>query len=1375
MTKYIKILFSLLFLLTLGSCRDDFQWGGIEVGEDEYLLSFTTSTPNIEVMGLTRDGEFDPDAIKDLTLVIFKDEKLWDEPLYFPDAANKLQYSSPSKDEDGNVIPGSITMPKGAVTSGKWYLFANAKSEIKSYISSKDNGATISPETFLSGINYDSNQLSSSTSNVMWGMEPITVGEKDASQTNAVIIGLSRIYSRVSVEVSGDIKFMMTGARLNKWVTTGTLEGKQVSDVTGTVSDTEGWIAPTQGITNESPNFTYAKSGERLVTSTYPYKLNNNAANSNKMMMLVKGRFNNGTLDAPEYGSSDCYYAIPVPSCPRNGGWRIIINGALAAGQTTAQGAIDHPGGLSVVFEDNEPKIHNIVSDGENVLAVVDSVKFNADGTLDGASGDIGTVLIKARQKGTPTTTVTFSSGTYDWILWQGEDWTSTKVPSDEDNGLFTHNKTRELKVTSNSGSERSATYTVKLGDTGLTRNFVIYQKAPENLNYSSIVSIKLTITGGASPATINDYIKFVNPKGTSNTNANDPECKGIQPDENGGRVRNLGLHKPMPNGGDVTYKYEITVLSGDLYKKGEPNKIGKSLTLTFKDTDIPTGETSKYAYVTNSDVYYIKSGDDEYTLDIYHTGFFHKHTSGWYYYEVMQQGTRDLYWLDRNLEASSAGMGVRTSNGVMTSSTWPIMGDKAMGEYYNLSKANTNKPKGWNVPSYAQMRSMTVSSSFTINRMSNPSDHKTYLAPTFTYQGKEDGEVKSFSSYFPQNRLQVGGSVGGDAEAGYYLTQTPAGTTGWYQTMQFMGMNVTSQNINYNSNMSEASVRCCTGNYDPQADATKYTCNVKGYTHVFLYYLNSDGSKTYLTTWPGEQVAVYQNENSNDIGRYHPFEIEPTMSYNTERLFVIFNTVNTQGVRVNSNMSEADVKIRKGTKFVNGGSYDKDAKPKLADVKEGNWVAGSNSDLSGKSVYLRGAFTGSDWQSGIKATTNAQGIAKFEGAEIGTNAFKIYVSSEDKWYSSNSSVAADGEWHSVPANSNSGQNMTVSGASSGSKYDIEWDYVNHKIKITSVGGGTTTDYTSWWVNVIGAYNDNDDNGVHPDATGKSKHSSQAIGNTSFKIKVHDGSDHWYSNGGTIQQDQWVSISGNNDNKMTIAGASAGDIFDVEWDCANNKIKVTKVGGGTTPQKTVKVRGDIFSGNWSSNHERTLERVGTTDVYEAELELNNKDAGEFVIDVNNGTSTTSYVRDDGKGYITFGSPIKAKGYAQNCNFQINKGKYKFSFDTSKNELTITPVGWSIMVKAQYDTNWAEQTLTSSSSNEYYSKDNVLIADGAFVMLVDNGIEEKQYTATSSINTNTWVDIPQTDNGSMTVNGGGWGNKYLVEWNAVKRQIKLTKR
>ncbi|MDE6006220.1 MAG: hypothetical protein K2G67_01520 [Muribaculaceae bacterium] len=1391
MTKYIKILFSLLLLLTLGGCRDDFQWEGVEVDSDEYLLAFTTSTPDIEVMGATRADTESRDEIKNLTLVIFKDGVLWNKPIYFDGTDPKLSFIKPSVDSKGKSVPGSIKMPKSSVTNGDWYLFANAKTEIRSFMSSKDNGADISAEALLDGISYGTttgitgdDQLNGTNDHVMWGMQgDMKVGVGDATQTNAIIIGLKRIYSRITVETNGDIKFKMTGARLNKWVASGTLKGAQSSLLSGTVSDTQDWMTPTSsnGLTWDSPSFTYTKSGQQLVASTYPYLLNKDAANENKMMMLVKGRFNSGSSDTPNFSDTDCFYAIPIPSCKRNGGWRLIINGALAAGQPTADAAIAKPGGLSVVFEDSEPKIHNIISDGENVLAVVDSVKFNADGTIDGSTTNkTGQILAKARQKGVPSAGLEFKSGTYSWIT-VGSAWSTTELGADDSNGLFTYELTRNITVSKNEGSERSAVYTVKLEGTELTRDVVVYQKGVENLKYSNYVDIKLTITGGASPVSNLDYIKFVNPKGSTATIG--VECQGIQPEENGGRVRNLGLHMPMPNGGDVTYTYTISTSgktgNGDIYLNG--TNLGKSHEFVFTDSEVPSGGTTKYSYVTQSDKIEIKAGDNVYSLDLYHTGFFHINGSTWYYYEVMQQGERDLYWLDRNLGATSAGMGVRTSTGVMTSTTWPIMGEKAMGDYYDLDKANSEKPKGWDVPTYAQMRSMTVSSGFTINRMSNPSDHKTYLAPTFTFHGKEDGEVKSYSSYFPQNRLSAGGdSYGGDPEAGYYLTKTPSGTAGWYQTMQFMGMNVTAQNIQYkdgNQIVSQASLRCCTGSYDPQSDAETYSCNVKGYTHVFLYYLNSDGSKTYLTTWPGEQIAVYESELSNDVGRYHPFEIEPTMSYNKERLYVIFNTVNTKGVRVYSNMSNADVKARRGTKFKNGGNYDKwEDSTTLPDVEEGNWVANENIDYSSWYVNVTGAWN-SYADNGVHP--NASGISKHEGLAIGNSTFRIKMWNKTDgtiWRSNGSQTITQGSWVTITTASDT--EMKISGAQAGDKFDVEWNCKTNQLKVTKVGSATT-DYSSWWVNVMGEFNGDKDNGVQPNSAGESKHTSQAIGNKGFKIKVYDGGEHWYSNGGTLEQGKWITLPSCNDNstQMTISGASAGDLFDVEWKCATNQIKVTKVAVSTDKYLVVRAK---------------TSEIGTSLNYIYAYNGNNEYFGAYnsapTYSGNDGTykywkiKVTSEVSSlegvilksvsdgDGTGRLEFdGSSSTLVAKETNSSTLSSYGAdYLFTIKT------VSRGSWYIKVNSE-GMGWTKKEAQPGKDGIAKIED-VYIKNQRFEIMEWRGSgSDVQYANNQNIVTDKWITVSESTACNMYVSGAGGNTSYDVYWNSVTKKIKVKRR
>lgn len=108
--------------------------------------------------------------------------------------------------------------------------------------------------------------------------------------------------------------------------------------------------------------------------------------------------------------------------------------------------------------------------------------------------------------------------------------------------------------------------------------------------------------------------------------------------------------------------------------------------------------------------------------------------------------------------------------------------------------------------------------------------------------------------------------------------------------------------------------------------------------------------------------------------------------------------------------------------------------------------------------------------------------------------------------------------------------------------------------------GEIVIDYTTWYVNVLGEFNNWEDNGVNPNAEGISVHNDLNIGTKGFKVKVWNGAEDWHSNGEAIAQGEWISIPYNWDANMTIAGATEEDLFTVEFNCATNQIKVTKSG-----------------------------------------------------------------------------------------------------------------------------------------------------------------------------------------------------------------------
>ena len=962
MSKKLNIFLSLILLLLAGACADDdFKWEGTNVGSDEYLLAFTTSAPKVDVVSGTRASDAERDAISELALVVFDAQgSLAKEPVYF--ATGEFQPASAT-------AAGNIVVKKNLVADGDWYLVANATTAIKDYFSA--NGFSVSKEDFLSGVAFGEAQLTGDEAHVMLNHADITVS--DETQAATQVFNLRRIYTRVTVEINkAGLPFAMTEARLSRYVKAGDLSGAATSSVDDSaVSDTQGWVKATGREWNEGVRFTYAAPNEQLMMASYPFKAAEGAANNQQIMLLVKGYFNqSGDNSNPEYTESGVsYYAIQMPELMANHHVKVMINGADAEGKSTAALAEANPGGLSVEFKDETEEIHNIISDGENVLAVPDTIRIKADDTS-------WKFDIMARSAGTtaPTVTITkIGTSKSEWLTMPA-DQSGREVSGNIDNvaaaqGLFTTRIAATGAVKENLGSDRECKYMVKLDGTSLERQVVFLQAANPEVKYSNAIKISLTIThSDGTEDVISDYMGFINPAIVEGGAAE--KCYGIQPDENGSRVRNLGIHAPMPNGGSTVYTYNLNLADGaEMYRINEDGSetpyatSSNPQTLVYRDSDIPYGHSNAYGYKVDTDKFIVRQGDVEYALDLYHTGFFHKDGNEWYYYEVMQQDERNLYWLDRNLGAKSAGMGVLNSTSSLISEAWPIVKDnKAMGGRYSLKEENGKYileggscPEGWGIPSYAQMRSLTVSAGFTINRLSTVPNQVTYFAPTFTFSGMQNGRETRIRSYFPQNRMLYEGALGGDAAAGYYLTTTSAGSKGWFQTMQFAGMNVTSQNTDMTK--VKMSVRCCAGTYDPQTDAETYKCNVRGFTHVFLYYLNpEDGSKTYLTTWPGEQIAVY-----SDLSRFHPFEITPTMAYNKNNLYVIFNIVEN-GVWKDANVDDVKVRNREGVKFVDGGWYGilgEGGESIGADL--GNWVdpedlpeggGGNSGDNEGDKVY---------------------------------------------------------------------------------------------------------------------------------------------------------------------------------------------------------------------------------------------------------------------------------------------------------------------------------------------------------------------------------------------------------------------------------------
>ncbi len=945
MQKHIKILFSLLLLLSLGSCSDDFQWQGIEVAEDEYLIGFEAA-PSAHVDVATRYGTESDTEIRDLSLLMTDGSKLLCQPAYFT-SDDMTNWTKPSDSGDG-----TIKLKRSKTADGTWYLVANAKVKINSYLVGK-NISSISLSDLLAAVKYDAKQLNGEE---VCAMIASTKIEVFGQQTQVPVFPLERIFSKVTVAVNPanttKLPFAMTRAGLSRRVVEGNLAGNYMGSTvpaigTATSSDAIAWDAPVSGGTEVVGGVTAAKKGARIILGSYPFAPEENAATTEEMMVIIEGYYNqSGDVDNPSFGTDPCYYAVVLPKLEANHHYELLINGAPAPGKASPEEAEANPGGLSVTFSDKTETIHNIISDGENVLAVPDTITIPADAT----SVDF---LVRARRGNDKTAELEITGETPTWLNAMNPSAWTTTTTTPTTNESKNKLKTTEFaaKVTAkgaNKGSERTATYNVKLVGTELERTVVVRHEANTHQQYSDAMKISLKISGNGINESIQDYLRFINPSISNSTSG--PECKGIAPECNGSRQRNMGIHMPMPNGG-ANYEYKIELNSGWTITGVEDwTKSGNVYTKTFSDEAVPAGGDHKYSYVNEADQIVISNSDGSitYTLDLYHCGFFHLDGSNWLYYEVVQQGNKDLFWLDRNLGATSAGMDVKSNGSYLNSSAWPIRNGAAAGGKYTNTDYKASCPKGWDLPSYQQLRSLTLESGFAVNRLQTSPARVGYYAPGYLFSVREFGTQKGITTYFPTNNY---GSDEGENETGYYLTNTGAGTANWYQVVLFQGRTVTSANMLVTGR--PMSVRLCAGDYDPATQAVTYSCSVKGYTHVFMYIDNGNGTKTWLNTWPGEVVAV-----SSDVDRFHPFSITPPMEVEDSKLRVIFNYVEN-GVVKKSNVSEANRIARNGIEFVNGGYYDIAHTPVAPGAETGGWSGSGQVTTVEYEYAVKGGFNG--------------------------------------------------------------------------------------------------------------------------------------------------------------------------------------------------------------------------------------------------------------------------------------------------------------------------------------------------------------------------------------------------------------------------------
>lgn len=506
------------------------------------------------------------------------------------------------------------------------------------------------------------------------------------------------------------------------------------------------------------------------------------------------------------------------------------------------------------------------------------------------------------------------------------------------------------------SGGTREGTIEVTATIDGLSlKREVTVEQTADFLGYE-FVNATLDAELEGTPLTAINYWDFLLNRNDSGENT--AHLYGIRPEDMGGEVRNEGFHFPVNDQMFFTYtltlpddplnqytsvKWHVEV--DERFKDrltfyipaGEDEKIwisddklphgkgmqSQSFTFTNERTSTASeGDTGNYRFgrgafrfvLTNTET----GRETVISYDLYHTGIFQYIGSdetlyavsdvpqeGWYYYEVIPMAGR--YWLDRNIGATASGYYIEGFD--PGTAGWPFLEEReapAGGLFTIASGAPENNkakilttelcPKGYRLPTASEFSTLTSDGSFHSEYMS-ASGTATYWRTYYSFataSGSSDSREHT-SIYFPKNRMFYGGQTSGDAQAGYYWTQTEAlGASGdeqghWMQFMKFMGANASLGRVRttqsgstgeFNASQKTGmSVRCINdagGDYDEKV----YTWElyIKGYTHVFLYNKDESGNVVYLNTWPGEMITIYDTENA--LTMYHTFTFSSTTEY---------------------------------------------------------------------------------------------------------------------------------------------------------------------------------------------------------------------------------------------------------------------------------------------------------------------------------------------------------------------------------------------------------------------------------------------------------------------------------------------------------------
>lgn len=908
----------LFLLLSVASCTDEEIGSRLPKDGELVEMTFILNVAQTEDVALTR-ADADENSVENLYLLVF-DSKDGSAPL---EQMQKLESSDLTDVGDGNTVRKKFTAQLEASSTEKYiYIVANADKQLK-YISTGS--------TMLSEIRSMQTDSRLGAPFVMSGMMYTTIPGIDLVIND---FPLYRTAAKVTVQEGVDNFSLVSFTAMNCTNVGSILAGAEAS-------------VPEP----ESP-----ATGEVGYGDNYPLYL----CPSNKesqSFLIIEGFFDDDDTNQSHFYRINLKDQSGWLDIMPNHHYEVRITGVSGPGYATKAEAAEHdPANLTATIYDHQPKVYNMITNGEVELGVSDTIEIGAQAA---ATAEFSIKYYP----GTPTDlTVEIDNASTSWLELDNNGTPTATTPLDdgkETGTLYTYRA--KTKIQNLSGDDRYGHILVSAG--GLSR-VVVVKQVEEFLN-DKFGAISLTVkeyTRDESTweATLNktfgpykNYWDFIRGRDTGNP------LYGINPEDMGGKIRTEGFHAPMsdflqfvytftlPNEtsssaySNVSWKVELAEGYKDklLFWDGDNSPVGdgvtidnasfltgtslngQSFTFTNKLLDMqkPDGSIVTDAYRYGKDAFKIvltnnsTGGTTTLSYDLYHTGVFDyddgtgthqtggKNDQGWYYYEVIQMGNN--YWLDRNLGAKSSGYYMQDGDGgsLLGDGDWPLSNNSAGGLYCVAGTPTNNEPniyddicpKGFRIPYMSEFNALVA----------DPKFRNEYVVNTGVNYWSSHYLSDKGTVYFPKNRMYYDDSqAAGDANAGYYWTRTAAlGASGtergyWLQFMKFSG-----------SNASAGRYRIFQGSdpnnrrngmsvrcvYASRVVETSYDIEFYVKGYTHVFLYNDDG-KGNLTYLNSWPGDMIAINDPNSLAMYHTFAYSSVTEYNN--LKVVFNIVDNQG-----------------------------------------------------------------------------------------------------------------------------------------------------------------------------------------------------------------------------------------------------------------------------------------------------------------------------------------------------------------------------------------------------------------------------------------------------------------------------------------------